>query len=76
MASGKCDVCGKHTMFGNNIRHRHSGRWERKAHKTNRTFKPNVHKQVVFMAGAPIRINICTRCLRTSSKVPKAKLVV
>jgi large subunit ribosomal protein L28 len=62
-------VCAKHTMFGNNIRHKHSGRWERKAPKTNRTFKPNVHKQVVVMNSVPVRMNICTRCLRTQSKV-------
>jgi large subunit ribosomal protein L28 len=69
VASGRCDVCDKHTMFGNNIRHQHSGRWERKAPKTNRTFKPNVHKQVVVMNAVPVRVNICTRCLRTQSKV-------
>ena len=69
MAAGKCDVCGKHTMFGNNIRHQHSGRWERKAPKTNRTFRPNVHKQIVDIGKGPVRLNICTRCLRTQSKV-------
>ena len=75
VAAGKCDVCGKHTMFGNNIRHRHSGRWERKAHKTNRTFRPNVHKQRVITAEGTVRLNICTRCLRTATKVEKSRLV-
>jgi len=69
VAAGQCDVCGKHTVFGNNIRHRHSGRWERKAPQTNRTFKPNVHKQVITTIAGTIRLNICTRCLRTTSKV-------
>jgi large subunit ribosomal protein L28 len=67
--AGSCDVCGKHTVFGNNIRHQHSGRWERKAPKTSRTFVPNVHKQVVVTASGPRRMNICTRCLRTVGKV-------
>lgn len=68
MASGACDICGKTTMFGRNIRHKHGGRWERKAHKTSRTFRPNVNKQRVFVAGGWHRLNICTRCLRTLAK--------
>jgi large subunit ribosomal protein L28 len=63
-----CAVCGKGTTFGRNIRHQHSGRWVRKAPRTNRTFRPNLHKQVVFVDGAPIRVKICTRCLRTTTK--------
>ena len=27
--AGKCDLCEKHTTFGRNIRHKHSGRWQR-----------------------------------------------
>ncbi len=42
-----CQLCGKHTMFGRNIRHKSTGRWQRKAHKTSRTFEPNLHKQRV-----------------------------
>ena len=44
-----CAVCGKGTTFGRNIRHQHSGRWVRKAPRTNRTFRPNLHKQVVHV---------------------------
>jgi large subunit ribosomal protein L28 len=69
MASGQCDICGKTTVFGRNIRHRHSGRWERKAPMTSRTFRPNIHKQVVLVGGEVKRLNVCTRCLRTSTKV-------
>ena len=68
MASGACDVCAKTTMFGRHIRHTHGGRWERKATKKSRTFKPNVNKQKVYIGGQPIRLNICTRCLRTLVK--------
>jgi large subunit ribosomal protein L28 len=67
-----CQVCHKHTVFGHNIRHKSSGRWERKAHRTQRTFAPNVHKQRVLIDGRPQRIAICTRCLRTTLKLPKA----
>ena len=66
-----CEVCSKHTTFGRNIRHKSSGRWERKAHKTNRTFEPNVHKKVMLVNGLRQRLSICTRCLRTSVKTPR-----
>ncbi len=64
-----CQVCSKHTVFGRNIRHSTSGRWERKAHATSRTFEPNLHKQQVMVDGKLRRIYICTRCLRTTLKV-------
>ncbi len=72
MASGKCDLCDKHTMFGRNIRHKHSGNWERKAPKTNRTFRPNVHRKRMFVDGKWQRLNVCTRCMRTEMKVMQA----
>ena len=63
-----CQVCGKHTMFGRNIRHKSTGRWQRKAHKTSRTFEPNIHKQRVEQDGKMVAMAICTRCLRTTTK--------
>jgi large subunit ribosomal protein L28 len=66
--AGGCEVCGKTTTFGRNIRHKHSGRWQRKAPKTSRTFRANVHKQVTFVNGQRKRQAICTRCLRTQMK--------
>ncbi len=65
----RCSVCGKGTIHGRNIRHRHAGRWERRAPKTNRVFRANVHKRIVRVNGEPIRMAICTRCLRTQVKV-------
>ena len=65
-----CDVCDKVTRFGRNIRHKHSGRWERKAPRTNRQFRPNVHRKRMLIDGRWRRINICTRCLRTQMKQP------
>ena len=64
----KCDVCGKHTAFGRNIRHKHSGRWERKAPRTNRTFKANIQNKRFVLGGVPVRVKICTRCLRSTLK--------
>ncbi len=68
MASGKCDLCPKQTAFGRNIRHKHSGRWERKAQRTNREFRPNVQKKRLLIDGRWKRVNVCTRCLRTQLK--------
>jgi large subunit ribosomal protein L28 len=68
MASGACDVCNKTTMFGRHIRHKHGGRWERKAPHKSRFFRPNVGKHRVFLNGQWIRLNICTRCLRSLVK--------
>jgi large subunit ribosomal protein L28 len=64
----KCDLCGKTTTYGRNIRHKHSGRWERKAPKTNRTFKANVQNKTLVVNGIPLHLKICTRCLRTTLK--------
>lgn len=58
-------------MFGRNIRHKAAGKWALRAPKTNRTFKPNVHRKTVILNGQSVRVNICTRCLRTLSKTPK-----
>ncbi len=65
----KCDICGKGTIYGRNIRHKHSGRWERKAPRTNRVFRANVQKKTFVIDGRPVKLNVCTRCLRTQVKV-------
>lgn len=65
----QCELCGKATTFGRNIRHQHSGRWQRKAPRTPRFYKPNLHTQVVHRDGKSTRMRLCTRCLRTQLKV-------
>ena len=65
----KCEVCGKGTAFGRNIRHKHSGRWQRKAPVTNRMFKANVQVKTLTVGGETRRFKICTRCIRTTAKV-------
>jgi large subunit ribosomal protein L28 len=64
-----CDICGKGTTFGRNIRHKHSGRWQRKAPRTNRIFRANVQVKKLTHNGQTRRLHICTRCLRTQVKV-------
>lgn len=36
--------------------------------KTKRQFKPNVQKATFWENGNKIRKNVCTRCLKTTSK--------
>ncbi len=58
--SGKCDVCGKTTVFGHNVSF--------SKRRTNRMFKPNVQSKVMVINGVSKRVNVCTRCMRTAMK--------
>jgi large subunit ribosomal protein L28 len=59
----QCNVCGKGTVFGNNVSHAHN--------VTSRTWEPNLQKVRALVDGRVRRISVCTRCLR-SGKVIKA----
>ena len=52
-----CEICAKGKMSGHKVSH--SNR------KTNRTWAPNVQSVRVVIGGTPMRINVCTRCLRS-----------
>lgn len=58
--SGKCDVCGKTTVFGHNVSF--------SKRRTNRRFAPNVQRKTMVMDGVAKRVNVCTRCMRTALK--------
>jgi large subunit ribosomal protein L28 len=57
----KCEQCGKTTQFGQNRP------WSKKA--TKRKFKPNLQQVTVYEDGKKIRKTLCTRCIRTLTKV-------
>ncbi len=57
----KCAVCGKGPQFGNNRSH--------SMRATRRMWKPNVFKRNLVIDGELRSVRICTRCLRTMSKV-------
>ena len=62
-----CDMCGKGRMVGKQHKHHPGvagGRWKRRAPKTQKIFKPNLHWARVGVAGAMQRIRLCTKCLR------------
>jgi large subunit ribosomal protein L28 len=56
----RCEVCGKGPVSGNNVSHS-------KVH-TKRRFMPNLQTATVMKAGKPVRMRVCTRCLRTAAK--------
>ena len=52
-----CQVCEKGLMVGHNVSH--SNR------KSSRAWAPNVQKVRILVDGRPMRVNVCTRCLRS-----------
>lgn len=62
-----CDKCGKGSLRGQNITHHRGvagGRWKRKAPKTKKISKPNLHPAWVIESGKRVRKHFCTSCLR------------
>ncbi|MHB8808591.1 MAG: 50S ribosomal protein L28 [Desulfobulbaceae bacterium] len=60
-----CDICGKGPMTGNNVSHANN--------KTRRRWLPNLQKvRAVSASGSTVRINACTRCIRTGAVVKPA----
>lgn len=63
----KCFNCGKGIMVGKQHKH-HPGvagqRWKKRAPKTQKVFKPNLHVARIPMDGMTKRVRLCTKCLR------------
>ncbi|MDP2965732.1 MAG: 50S ribosomal protein L28 [Pelolinea sp.] len=57
----KCESCGKTTTFG------HNRSFSMRA--TNRKFKPNLQQVSVYENGVKVRKVLCTKCIKTLSKV-------
>ncbi len=58
-----CAICGKSKTVGFKVSHSNI--------KTKRRWRPNIHKVKVLLKGAPQRVNVCSRCLK-SGKVQRA----
>jgi large subunit ribosomal protein L28 len=65
MAAGRCDICERKPMYGNNVPF--------SQHRTRRRFVLNVQRRRLEVNGTMKNVNICTRCLRTMSKLPKVR---
>ena len=51
-----CDICQKHPNFGHNVP------WSKK--KTNRRWDPNIQRVRAVVNGAPVRLHVCTSCIK------------
>ncbi len=63
--SYKCEICGKKSTTGKNVSHSHL--------KTNRTFKPNLHKQKIVLNGKTQTAYVCSKCLKGGKIVKPSK---
>ena len=63
--SGRCEICERKPMHGNN------SNFSQK--RSRRRFVLNVQRRRIEINGVPQTVNICTRCLRTMTKLPKTK---
>lgn len=60
----KCELCGKIGHSGNNVSH--------SKRRTKTRFMPNIQHATLTIKGNLRRVALCTRCLRTNHKLPKA----
>lgn len=69
MATGmKCFNCGKGIMVGHNVSHAKN--------RTRKVFKPNLHGARILVNGTPMRVRLCTKCLRMVKGTNKRSQVV
>lgn len=61
--SRKCEICGKTPTTGMQVSHSHI--------RSKKTWKPNLQTVKAVVNGAPKRVTVCTRCLR-SGKVQRS----
>lgn len=61
-------MCGKSTIAGKNIQHKHSEGWRYKAPRTNRQFKPNLKNIELEVDGETKKVRICMKCYKRLRK--------
>ncbi len=69
-----CDICGKGKMVGSQHKHHPGvagGRWKKRAPKTQKIFKPNLHWATISVEGSRKRVRLCTKCLRRAREAMK-----
>ncbi len=63
-----CQVCGKKSMHGQSIRHKHSKGWKYRAPNTKRTWKPNLRKvKIQKKDGSIVNVKMCMACYKKYS---------
>lgn len=67
----KCYHCGKGVLFGRSHTHHRGvagGRWKKRAPKTQRLFKPNLHKVSITINNVKKKVKLCMKCLKRVKK--------
>jgi large subunit ribosomal protein L28 len=57
----RCDICGKGPLYGNNVSHSKV--------RTKRRWLPNLQQTTIREGARARRAMVCSRCLRTLSRV-------
>ena len=60
-----CELCGKHTGFGNKVAKVRTGLYSR----TPRLVKPNLRHATICVGGKARRVTACARCIRTANHI-------
>ena len=67
----RCFNCKKETVSGRSHTHHRGvagGRWKKRAPKTKRLFKPNLHKLYILVNDKKKRVFLCSKCLKRIKK--------
>lgn len=73
----KCDNCFKGIMVGKQHKHHPGvagGRWKRRAPKTQKIFRPNLHVARLKLDGVTKKLKLCTKCLRRAKAASTSKI--
>ncbi len=63
----RCHLCNKKRQEGKSHTHHTGvagGQWKKRATKTLRSFKPNLHWITMPVSGVMVRVHACTRCIK------------
>ncbi|MFC9438610.1 50S ribosomal protein L28 [Nocardia sp. NPDC057030] len=72
--SAHCDVCGKKPSFGKQVAR--AGRRAQQRYvkgRTSRRFDPNIQSVRAVKDGAPVRMKVCTSCIKKGRVQRRAK---
>ena len=56
----KCEICDKEVKFSMQVSHSHR--------RSSRTWSPNLRTVKTEIDGTPVKLHVCSRCLRTLRK--------
>jgi large subunit ribosomal protein L28 len=65
LMSQRCDVCGKEPRFGNQVaRLGRNAQRRRVLGRSPRMFRPNIQSVKATVDGRPVKLKVCTACLK------------